>query len=110
VDILSNYDVKGDIVNLKVSRKNHISDKTIEELKDDSLTASFKDLFNKALSEVNNMELKATDLANQFAIDPDSVNIHDVQIAAEQAEMGVMLTKGIMDRVIRAYKEIISVR
>lgn len=110
MDILSNYDVKGDIVNLKVSRKNHISDKTIEELKDDSLTASFKDLFNKALSEVNNMELKATDLANQFAIDPDSVNIHDVQIAAEQAEMGVMLTKGIMDRVIRAYKEIISVR
>jgi flagellar hook-basal body complex protein FliE len=110
VNILSNYDVKGDIVNLKVSRQNHISDKTIEEPKGDTVTESFKDLFNKALGEVNNLELKATDIANQFTIDPDSVNIHDVQIAAEQAEMSVMLTKGIMDRVIRAYKEIISVR
>lgn len=108
--ISSNYNVSGDIVNLKVSKKNHIDDKIHEQLNGDSIASTFKDMFNKAVGQVNDMELKATDLANKLAIDPDSVDIHDVQIAAEEAEMGVLLTKGIVDRVIRAYKEIINVR
>ncbi len=108
--ISSNYNANGDIVNLKVSKKNHIDDKSLEKLNGDSIALTFKDMFNKAIGQVNDMELKATDLANKLAIDPDSVDIHDVQIAAEEAEMGVLLTKGIVDRVIRAYKEIINVR
>ena len=51
-----------------------------------------------------------TIITNQMIMNPDSVNIHDVQIAAEKAEMSVMFTKGIIDRAIRAYKEITSVR
>lgn len=108
--IYSNYQVNGDIIELKTSRKNHIPGERKEELKGDQVTESFKDLFTKTINNVNNLEIKSTDLTNQMVIDPDSVNIHDVMIASEQAEMAVLLTKDIMDRVIRAYKEIINVR
>ncbi len=110
MEISSNHNANGDIVNLKVSKKNHITDQQQPEKTSDNLAATFKDMFNKAIGQVNDLELKSTDLANQLAIDPDSVDIHDVQIAAEEAEMGVMFTKGIVDRVIRAYKEIINAR
>ena len=108
--ILSQYDVNGDFVNLKVSKKNHITDRQINTSHLDQVTESFSNLFNKALNEVNDLELKSTDLTNQMAIDPDSVNIHDVQIAAEQAEMAVLMTKGVIDRVTRAYRELTSLR
>jgi len=45
-----------------------------------------------------------------MAVNPESVNIHDVQIAAEEAEMAVLFTKGVVDRVIRAYKDITNLR
>ena len=110
MEISSNYQANGDIVNLKVTSKKHIADINSNQIKGNEITDSFKDLFVKAVSEVNNLELNSTDLTNKMTIDPESVNIHDVQIAAEKAEMGVMLTKGIIDRVIRAYNEIINVR
>jgi flagellar hook-basal body complex protein FliE len=108
--ILSNNQVTGDMVGLKVSRKNHIADTVQQTDKSDPMAKSFADMFNNAIGEVNNLEIRSTELTNQMAIDPDSVNIHDVQIAAEQAEMAVMFTKGIVDRVIRAYKEMTSLR
>ena len=45
-----------------------------------------------------------------MAVDPESVDIHDVQIAAEEAEMAVLFTKNIVDKAIRAYKEILNLR
>lgn len=108
--VYSNYQVNGDVINLKTSRNNHISDIDKTQMKGDKITESFKDLFAKSLENVNDLELKSTDMSNQMTIDPDSVNIHDVMIAAEQAEMAVLLTKDIVDKVIRAYKEITNVR
>lgn len=110
MDLLSINEVKGDLVSLKVSNKNHIGGKEIDSQSGDKVVSSFADMFNKAFNEVNELELKSVDLTNQMAIDPESVNIHDVQIAAEEAEMAVMFTKGIVDRVIRAYKDITNLR
>ena len=104
-------DVNGDFVDLKVSRKNHISDIKSDKINNnDKLTENFGAMFSKMIGDVNEMELKASDLATQMAVAPDTVNIHDVQIAGEQAEMGVLLTKGIIERIIRGYKEITNLR
>jgi flagellar hook-basal body complex protein FliE len=109
-DKITGSNLKGDFVDLKVSRHKHMSGIQTENNQNDKLSADFGTMFNKMLSDVNDMELKATDLANQMVVNPDSVNIHDVQIASEQAEMGILLTKGIIDRVIRAYREITNLR
>jgi flagellar hook-basal body complex protein FliE len=110
MDVLSVNSVKGDLVNLKVTQSSHIGDQKISEIKGDKVASTFSEMLQSAFNEVNNLELKATDLTNQMAVDPESVNIHDVQIAAEESEMAVLFTKGIVDRVIRAYKEITGLR
>lgn len=110
MNVLSVSDVKGDLVSLKVTNKNHITDQVQKNKTTDSLEGSFADMFNNAIGKVNDLEIKSQDLANQMAINPESVNIHDVQIAAEQAEMAVLFTKGVVDRVIRSYQSITNLR
>ncbi len=108
--LLSNSQVSGDFVPLFTSENKHISDNNKVKGSGEKVVSSFAEMFNKALGETNELELKSSELAEKMAIDPESVDVHDVQIAAEEAEMAVLLTKGIVDRAIRAYKEIIGSR
>ena len=113
MNINSLSEASGDIISLKVTNKNHISGINSEgnvQKSGDPIASTFSEMLNKMIGETNNLELKSEQLTNQMAVDPDSVNIEDVQIAAEEAEMAVLFTKGIVDRVIRAYKEITSLR
>ena len=43
-------------------------------------------------------------------IDPESVDPHDVTIAMAKANTALALTKAVVDKSLRAYKEIISIR
>ena len=75
--IIPHYDTIGDIVNLKTSRKNHISDRVQTLSTTDNVTENFANLLTKSINKVNALELKSTDLTNQMAVNPDNVNIHD---------------------------------
>ena len=108
--VISDNQLTGDIINLKVSRKNHIVDNNQKISKDNSPAESFAKLFANAVNQANDLEIKSNELTNQLAINPDSVDIHDVQIASEKAEMGILLTKGIIERVIRSYRELMNLR
>jgi len=109
MNILSVDKISGDVVNLKVTNQKHISGAQ-KETGEEVNGSSFGDLLKSFVDKTNDLELKSTELSNMMAIDPDSVDIHDVQIAAEEAEMAVLFTKGIVDRAIRAYKEIVNLR
>lgn len=110
MQILSNSQVSGDIVNMKSVYGNHITDGVTPPQKGEKVVSAFAEMFNNAINEVNDLEINATDLADKMAADPNSVDIHDVQIAAEESEMAVLMTKGIVDKVIKAYKEITNLR
>jgi flagellar hook-basal body complex protein FliE len=71
---------------------------------------SFGDMLGSFVEKANDLEINAMNLTNKMAVDPDSVDIADVQIAAEEAEMAVLFTKNIVDKAIRAYKEITNLR
>ncbi|TVQ26344.1 MAG: flagellar hook-basal body complex protein FliE [Spirochaetaceae bacterium] len=70
----------------------------------------FGRLLIDSLSTVNAQQQTADALAVQAVIDPDSVNVHDVSIAAAKANMSLSITKSIVDRVVQAYREIQNVR
>ena len=110
MEILSTSQVSGDIVRMNSIYENHITDTKRSSAKGEEVASSFAEMFNKAIGEVNDLENKSTALATQLAVDPESVDIHDVQIAAEEAEMAVLFTKNIVDKAIRAYKEILNLR
>jgi len=63
-----------------------------------------------SLNSVNSMQQTSEALSIQAVIDPESVNAHDVTIAAAKASMSLSITKNVVDRVIQAYREIQSVR
>ncbi len=110
MNVLSIDKLKGDLVNLKVTNERHIGGELPKVNANDKVTDSFANLLKEAIGSVNEMENKAIELTNQMAVNPESVDIHDVQIAAEEAEMAILFTKGVIDRAIRAYKEIINLR
>ena len=107
-DVLSINQLKGDFVDLRVTNERHIGGN--EKDAAESIGSTFGDMLKHFVHKTNELELNSTELTNRLAIDPESVDIHDVQIAAEEAEMAVLFTKGIVDRVIRAYKEITNLR
>ncbi len=71
---------------------------------------AFASLLLDSLNTVNAQQQTADQLSVQAVVDPDSVNPHDVSIAAAKANLSLNVTKSVVDRVIQAYREIQNVR
>ncbi len=71
---------------------------------------SFGGLFLQALGQVNAQQLRAQDLSQALITDPESVDIHDVTIALAEANLSLSMAKAVIDRAIRAYREIVNIR
>jgi flagellar hook-basal body complex protein FliE len=71
---------------------------------------SFAQMLMDGLNSVNTLERTAENLSVQAVVNPDSVDVHDVTIAAAKAEMALSITKNVLDRVIQAYREIQNLR
>ncbi len=82
----------------------------LDPLLPDAPQSPFASLLLDSLNAVNAQQQTADALAVQAVVDPDSVNTHDVTIAAARANMSLSITKSVVDRVIQAYREIQNVR
>ena len=67
---------------------------------------SFGELFTKAFEQVNASLLRSEELSQAMITDPDSVDVHDLSIAMAEANLAISMTKNIVDRAVRAYREI----
>ena len=99
----------GNKVSVKATDERHFTEKPVQNLNDD-VSTSFKDMFNNAISKVNNLQIEADDLREQMIYEPESVDIHTVQIAAQKAEISLMFVKTIRDQAVQAYREMINLR
>ncbi len=107
--IFSNYNVIGDIVNLRKTHKKHFGIDGLKE-KDDNVIDSFGQTLNNAMKKVNNLQVQAGDLTQKMITEPNKVNIHEVMIAVQKAQFSLNFTKAIRDRIVRAYQNIINMR
>lgn len=71
---------------------------------------TFADLLIASLTEVNRAQTVPEELAVQSVINPDSVDVHDITVAAAKADLAIRLARSIIDRSISAYREITSLR
>lgn len=71
---------------------------------------SFGSMFLQALGQVNQQQLRAQDLSQALITDPESVDIHDVTVALAEANLSLSMAKAVIDRAIRAYREIVNIR
>ena len=63
-----------------------------------------------AIGRVSDQQLAADEIFQQMVTNPDSVEPHDVTIAMAKAEMSLNLTKTVIDRAVKAYNDITSMR
>jgi flagellar hook-basal body complex protein FliE len=102
-------EVSGDSVRMHATNKAHFG-ASQEEVPDDEFVTEFSRALRDAFYRVNNLQRGSEELTKQLAVNPDSVDIHDVTIAAEKARLSLMLTKSVVDRITQAYRELINMR
>lgn len=68
----------------------------------------FVDVFKSTLGQVDAAQKKAGDLGQRFAFGDDSVNISDVMIEEQKANIAMQATLRVRDRLVSAYTSIMN--
>jgi flagellar hook-basal body complex protein FliE len=118
MDLLSPLSVQGHRIELARSDPRHLAGAagaaapTAKADRSSPATSEseFGKLFFSALNQVNDLQNKSMAMSEAMITDPESVDIHDITIALAEANMALSMTKAIVDRAIRAYRELLSVR
>ena len=110
MDLLSPQQLNGHSIQMSRSDPRHLSNTLVGPALPETPEDSVGNLLLKAMGQVNDLQQQSLSLTQQMIIDPDSVEIHDVTIALAEANLSLSMTKTIMDRALRAYREIISTR
>ena len=108
--MVSNVKFPGNVVNLKVSDPLHYSDKHPRKIGKDDVSTSFSEVFMSAVNKVNDLQTDAEDLTQKMIFEPETVDIHQVMIASQKAEIALTFTKSVKDEAIRAYRELVNMR
>lgn len=101
--------VQGNAMMLARTNANHLAGK-FEPLSAQPEETGFREMLIGGLEEVNGLEQAHEALSIQAVIDPDSVEAHDLTIAAAKATTALSITKNVVDRVIQAYRDITNLR
>jgi len=70
---------------------------------------SFKEMLGNALSNVNNQQLKADRMSQEFAVGK-SDNVHELMITLTEAKLALDLTIQVRNRAVEAYQEIMRMQ
>jgi flagellar hook-basal body complex protein FliE len=106
---LSNKQVSGDRITLRTTDPRHIGG-TGSRNQGEPKSGDFGRVLMDGLNKVNSVQQESLRLSQQMITDPDSVDVHDVTISLAEANMALNITKAVLDRVVRAYRDITSAR
>lgn len=88
---------------------NHLQGK-YEPLAPRSGAGDFEGALIRSLEEVNSLQMQHEQLSVRAVVDPQSVDAHDLTIAAAKATTSLSIAKNVVDRVVQAYRDITSLR
>lgn len=100
--------VSGDILSMRRTDPRHLdlSGKATQG----STQGGFGQMLLDGIGQVNQLQKDHQQLTIQAITDPNSVDAHDITIAEAKANMALSITKNVVDRVLRAYQDIINLR
>lgn len=109
MQILQRDQVKGQQVPMVTKHARHY--KTEKKMQSpDNVERSFADMFKSAFNKVNSLQVNADELTRKMVVSPEKVSVHSVMIASQKAELALSMTKAVTDRVVRAYRNITTLR
>ena len=100
----------GHIVRMRTTNPLHYDNAAAQQREPDDVSSSFQDVFNNAIGKVNDLQVQSEELSQKMIYEPESVDIHQVMIAAQKAEIALGFTKAVRDEAIRAYRELMNLR
>ena len=74
------------------------------------VVTNFSDALTQALGQVEQLNTRSKELTRQSIYDPDSVEVHDVMIAAQKSKFALNLTKTVADGFVRTIRELTAGR
>lgn len=74
------------------------------------IISEFGYMFSEAINNVNDKQIRSDNLIIEAGVNPDQVDIAEVMNSIAEAEMSLSFTKAIVDRAVRAYQEVTSMR
>lgn len=89
---------------VKLPDTNSIKDKATPS----EMTQSFSDFLKNAIDGVSSQEQNAQAMNDQYVL--GNVDVSQVMISSQQAELGLQLTSQIRNKVIEAYQEIMRMQ
>lgn len=66
---------------------------------------SFGDVINDAIDKLNNLSNRSATMSKQFAAG-ENVELHDVMVASQEADVAMRLTLQLRNKVMEAYREV----
>lgn len=75
-----------------------------------AVKADFAAALKASLDQVNGAQLKAEDLGKRFALGDDNVNLSDVMIAGQKANIAFQATVQVRNRLVSAYHDIMNMQ
>lgn len=73
-------------------------------------TPTFKDAMLLAINGVNADQVASSNAIELMLTEPDAIDAHEVTIAMAKANMSLNITRTVLDRVVRAWKDLINTR
>ncbi|NMB26161.1 MAG: flagellar hook-basal body complex protein FliE [Firmicutes bacterium] len=70
----------------------------------------FAEVLRGMLDSANDLQKHSDEVAEAFVIGRDSVEIHDVVLAAEKARLALDLTVAVRNKLVEAYQEIMRMQ
>ena len=78
---------------------------SLPELKPEEKDKGFGNVLNKTINDLNDIQQKSKDLSTQLALNKD-VELHDVMIAVQEADVAMRLTVQLRNKMLEAYREV----
>jgi flagellar hook-basal body complex protein FliE len=72
--------------------------------------SDFATALKSTLDSVNELQVKSEDLGKQFALGDDSVQLSDVMISMQKANIALQTTVQARNRLVSAYQEIMGMQ
>lgn len=112
MELFKRWDVTGDAVTPRATHPRHfgVVDRPLVTDGERTFIGEFGDILTRQLGKVNELQLTSDELTQKLAVTPNEVNIHDVMIAAEKAQLALNFTRTIRDKLVTAYQTLVNLR
>ena len=74
------------------------------------IMSEFGYMFSQAINSVNQKQVHSDNLIIEAGVNPEQVDVAEVMNSIAEAEMSLSFTKAVVDRAVRAYQEVTSMR